>query len=78
MEVEQFNNIKHKNEKTKRKRRSKNDQDGRLFSCECGKSYLSQLALNNHKKSKHETQDYNEASIMRRGRGRPKKNVNIT
>jgi hypothetical protein len=40
---------------TKRKRRSKNDQNGRMFKCECGKAYLSALALSNHFKSKHNT-----------------------
>lgn len=37
----------------KRKRRSKNDQEGRMFKCDCGRAYLSALALSNHKKSKH-------------------------
>ena len=55
----------------RRKRRSKNDQNGRKFQCECGKSYLSQPALTNHKKTKHE----NSNSSTKRGRGRPRKNV---
>jgi len=54
----------------KRKRRSKNDQNGRKFQCECGKSYLSQPALTNHKKTKHE----NSHCSTKRGRGRPRKN----
>jgi len=54
----------------KRKRRSKNDQNGRRFTCECGKSYLSQPALTNHKKTKHE----NSHCSTKRGRGRPRKN----
>lgn len=38
--------------------------------CECGKSYLSQPALNNHKKVKHpETLE----GMEKRGRGRPRK-----
>ena len=37
----------------KRKRRSKRDPNGRIHLCECGRAYLSPLALNNHKKSKH-------------------------
>jgi len=54
----------------KRKRRSKNDQNGRKYTCECGKSYLSQPALTNHKKTKHE----NSHCSTKRGRGRPRKN----
>ena len=55
----------------KRKRRSKNEIEGRSFVCECGKSYLSQPALTNHKKTKHES----DKNTEKRGRGRPKKNV---
>lgn len=59
--------------KQKRKRRSKNDAEGRSFKCsECGKSYLSQPALTNHKKSKHNYGVNGE----KKGRGRPRKNVN--
>jgi uncharacterized C2H2 Zn-finger protein len=58
--------------KSRRKRRSKNEQDGRLFKCpDCGKSYLSQPALTNHKKSKHKYNIEGE----KKGRGRPRKNV---
>ena len=39
--------------------------------CECGKSYLSAPALTNHKKTKHNSND----PTMKRGRGRPRKNV---
>ena len=60
-----------KNNDSRRKRRSKNDQNGRKYVCECGKSYLSQPALTNHKKTKHE----NSNTCMKRGRGRPRKNV---
>jgi len=58
------------NNDSKRKRRSKNDQDGRKYQCDCGKSYLSQPALTNHKKTKHE----NSHCSAKRGRGRPRKN----
>lgn len=37
----------------KRKRRTRNDDDGRNFSCSCGKSYLSYPALYTHIKTKH-------------------------
>jgi len=58
--------------KHNRKRRSKNDAEGRSFKCpECGKSYLSQPALTNHKKSKHNYGINGE----KKGRGRPRKNV---
>lgn len=54
----------------KRKRRSKNDFEGRSFKCpDCGKSYLSMPALNNHRKTKHEYGKYGE----KKGRGRPRK-----
>lgn len=54
----------------KRKRRSKNDFEGRCFKCpECGKGYLSMPALNNHRKNKHDYGKYGE----RKGRGRPRK-----
>ncbi len=57
----------------RRQRRSKNDQDGRNFKCSyCGKSYLSQPALTNHVKSKHKQ---NDPDYLKRGRGRPRKNV---
>lgn len=63
----------------KRKRRSKNDQEGRKYKCDCGKAYLSQLALNNHYKAKHEAkdeqQDDSNLSSYLKIRGRPKKNV---
>jgi hypothetical protein len=40
------------NPDTKRHRRSKHEQEGRIYACDCGKSFLSQPALNNHKKNK--------------------------
>ena len=57
----------------KRHRRSKNENEGRNFKCDCGKSYLSQPALNNHIKTKHPEQNKNGEQ---RGRGRPRKNNN--
>jgi hypothetical protein len=42
-----------KSEDLKRKRRTRNDEDGRNFSCNCGKSYLSYPALYTHVKTKH-------------------------
>lgn len=56
-------------EKNKMKihRRSKQIQEGRNYKCECGKSYFSYSALNNHIKIKH-----NERFI-KRTRGRPLK-----
>lgn len=45
-----------------------------MFNCECGRSYLSALALSNHKKSKHESnQIENSDEELKRKRGRPKK-----
>jgi hypothetical protein len=57
----------------KRKRRSKHVQEGRVFECECGKSYLSLPALNNHKNTKHRE---SEKTVEKRPRGRPRKYVN--
>lgn len=57
-----------------RHRRSKHEVEGRIYICECGKSYLSQPALNNHKKTKHPDTCPNE---LKRGRGRPRKAVRI-
>ena len=48
-------------------RRAKCEQRKRIFSCHCGKSFLSQIALNNHIKTKH-----TEGTELR-GRGRPRK-----
>jgi hypothetical protein len=51
----------------KRKRRSKNDPNGRMFKCECSKAYLSALALSNHIKAKHPSDNKNitEESFMK-------------
>ena len=38
---------------SKRKRRKRTDDEGRTFSCKCGKSYLSYPALYTHMKTKH-------------------------
>ena len=37
----------------KKHRRSKHEQEGRDFPCNCGKSFLSQAALNSHIRNKH-------------------------
>lgn len=52
--------------------KSKKNKEDRKFVCDCGKAYLSQPALTNHKKTKHE-----DGAVMtnKRGRGRPRKNV---
>lgn len=56
----------------RKKRRSKNDQDGRDHRCKhCDKTYLSDIALNNHIKTKHS----HIVEIINRGRGRPRKNI---
>jgi len=68
---EKFDNSIHSNnENHKRKRRSKNDQTGRTAKCtHCDKTYLSDIALNNHVKTKHA----HLVEIVARGRGRPRK-----
>jgi hypothetical protein len=59
----------------RKKRRSKNDNNGRDYVCGCGKTYLSYPALYTHIKTKHNgenpcgTQQFQSG----RGRGRPKK-----
>ena len=53
-----------------RHRRSKHEQEGRIYGCDCGKSFLSQPALNNHKKTKHPELLEGQP---KRGRGRPRK-----
>lgn len=56
----------------KKKRRSKNDGMAELFKCKhCDKTYLSEIALNNHAKTKHA----HLVEHINRGRGRPRKNV---
>lgn len=41
------------NEQKKKTRRTRKDEEGRNFSCPCGKSYLSYPALYTHIKTKH-------------------------
>lgn len=58
----------------KKKRRSKNDADSDLRKCKhCDKTYLSEIALNNHVKTKHA----HLVEHINRGRGRPRKNAPI-
>ena len=63
--------------RTKHKRRSKNDIDGRDHKCGCGKTYLSYPALYTHIKTKHSgtMPDGTSAPQIQgsRGRGRPRK-----
>ena len=64
------NSFQSNGENQKRKRRSKNDQVGRTAKCNhCDKTYLSDIALNNHVKTKHA----HLVEIVSRGRGRPRK-----
>lgn len=42
-----------KSEESKKKRRTRNDEEGRDFTCTCGKKYLSYPALYTHIKTKH-------------------------
>jgi len=76
-EHDQYNNDDFINEinnsKERKKRRSKNDLDGRSYKCKhCEKTYLSEIALNNHVKNKHS----HLVEIVSRGRGRPRKALN--
>ena len=58
-----------------RHRRSKHEQEGRIYNCEhCGKSYLSKPALNNHMNTKHD-EILKQMNIEKRKRGRPRKYV---
>ena len=58
-----------------RRRRSKHEQEGRIYNCEhCGKSYLSKPALNNHMNTKH-ADILKSMNIEKRKRGRPRKYV---
>ncbi len=63
--------------KSKHKRRSKADNQGRDFTCGCGKKYLSYPALYTHVKTKHGgvTPSGTTAPVCATGRlrGRPKK-----
>jgi hypothetical protein len=54
------------------RRRKPEDDLTKAYSCEiCGKKYMSQPAVNNHKKAKHP--DKIDPNEEKRGRGRPKK-----
>jgi len=58
----------------KGKRRSKNDNEGRVYKCShCDKTYLSYPALYTHNKTKHP--NINQAIVPSRGRGRPRKTM---
>lgn len=63
--------------KSKTKRRSKNDHQGRDFLCGCGKEYLSYPALYTHIKQKHKGETPSGTTTSQhlpgRGRGRPRK-----
>ena len=56
----------------KKKRRSKKDSDGRSYTCECGKSYLSYQALYTHKRTKHTDSQQQIDETPKKKRGRPK------
>ena len=60
-----------------KKRRSKKDLEGRLYTCECGKSYLSYQALYTHKRVKH-TEVIIQEDIPKKKRGRPKGIKSVT
>ena len=49
----QDKNYSEENHDEKRRRRPRSDEEGRNFSCSCGKSYLSYPALYTHIKTKH-------------------------
>ena len=51
-------------------RRSKNEQNGRNYKCDCGKSYLSQPALTNHILAKHPERLEGQ---LQKGKGRTRK-----
>ena len=63
-------NPKPEKNKVKRRRRSRHELIGRDFTCECGKSFLSQPALNFHIKTKH---PHFLEGQPKRDRGRPRK-----
>lgn len=66
-----LNDIKTYDEKKRNKKEK--DKDNKIYYCNCGKSYLSQAALNTHLKRKHP--ELNPSGIYR-GRGRPRKEIN--
>ena len=68
MQFDQYNNT--YNNSDKKHRRSKHEQEGRDFICNCGKSFLSPAALNSHIRNKHPELLLGQE---KRGRGRPRK-----
>lgn len=53
-----------------------NEINGHTYDCdECGKRYLNQQTLTNHKKAKHQVRS--EHNEEKRGRGRPRKNFSV-
>jgi hypothetical protein len=63
--------------KRRKKRRTKDEIEGRNFICElCSKAYLSYPALTNHRKAKHSDDNGGRFSNKKLARGRPKKNSN--
>ena len=50
---DEYGSVSQSGHKSKHKRRSKNDNQGRDFRCGCGKRYLSYPALYTHIKTKH-------------------------
>ena len=58
------------NDINRKHRRSKHEQLGRDYPCSCGKSFLSQAALNSHIRNKHPELLLGQE---KRGRGRPRK-----
>ena len=59
-----------------RKRRSKKEIEGRDYTCECGKSYLSYQALYTHKRTKH-ADPVKLEDIPKKKRGRPRGNNSL-
>ena len=53
-----------------RYRRKKNENNGKEFTCDCGKLFMSKIALNSHIKLKHPEKIEGK---IKKGRGRPKK-----
>ena len=54
MSEDALNDKSNNNEEKKKTRRTRKDEDGRDFTCPCGKSYLSYPALYTHIKTKHQ------------------------
>lgn len=72
VDYDQFQGTHDGDKDPRKKRRSKNDPNGRTSKCKhCDKTYLSDIALNNHIKTKHA----HLVEIVNRGRGRPRKSI---